>query len=114
MVERDDIQRFVDRVVDAFAPEQVVMFGSYAYGVPTQDSDVDLLVVMPRGPAGAAQAARMRQECRPAFPLDLLVRTRSEVTRRLRWRDYFLMDVMEKGVSLYDASRSRMAGKGRG
>lgn len=46
MVTRADIQATCDDIVREFAPLQVILFGSYAYGTPTDDSDVDLLVVM--------------------------------------------------------------------
>ena len=46
MVTREDIQATCDDIVREFAPLQVILFGSYAYGTPTEDSDVDLLVVM--------------------------------------------------------------------
>ena len=43
MVAREDIQAVTDDIVQEFAPLQVILFGSYAYGTPTEDSDVDLL-----------------------------------------------------------------------
>ena len=46
MVTQKDIQATCDDIVREFAPLQVILFGSYAYGNPTEDSDVDLLVVM--------------------------------------------------------------------
>ncbi|MDD9973311.1 MAG: nucleotidyltransferase domain-containing protein [Candidatus Poribacteria bacterium] len=46
MVTRQEIQATCDDIVREFAPLQVILFGSYAYGTPTEDSDVDLLVVM--------------------------------------------------------------------
>jgi predicted nucleotidyltransferase len=41
-----DIQKIVQQIVEHFHPQQVILFGSYAHGAPTEDSDVDLLVVM--------------------------------------------------------------------
>ena len=46
MVTKKDIQATCDDIVREFAPLQVILFGSHAYGTPTEDSDVDLLVVM--------------------------------------------------------------------
>ena len=46
MVDRKDIQSACDDIVREFEPRQVILCGSYAYGAPTEDSDVDLLVVM--------------------------------------------------------------------
>ncbi|MXY29193.1 nucleotidyltransferase domain-containing protein [Candidatus Poribacteria bacterium] len=46
MITREEIQTMADDIVREFEPLQVILFGSYAYGAPTADSDVDLLVVM--------------------------------------------------------------------
>lgn len=113
MISRHDIQDFAKRLAEKFKPEKVVLFGSYAYGTPTDDSDVDVLVVMSRGPATPVLAGRIREHCRPRFPLDILVRTSAEVRRRLAWHDYFMMDIVEKGVILYDASGCGMASQSR-
>lgn len=47
MISQTDIQATCDDIVREFAPLQIILFGSYAYGTPTEHSDVDLLVVMP-------------------------------------------------------------------
>ena len=47
MVDVPQIQHLAEHIADCFRPEQIILFGSYAYGSPTDDSDVDLLVVMP-------------------------------------------------------------------
>ncbi len=48
MIPMRDIQRYCDGIAAAFQPRKVILFGSYAYGKPTADSDVDLVVVRPR------------------------------------------------------------------
>ena len=87
-----------------FRPNKIVLFGSYAYGRPTKDSDVDLLVIMSRTRArGERMSVRIRHAVPRNFALDLLVRTPAEVNKRLRWGDGFLLEVMEKGKVLYEA-----------
>ena len=71
MIKRKQIESFVRAIVREFSPERVVLFGSYAHGRPTNDSDVDLLVVMEHSGKGAEQAARIRHAVRSGFPLDL-------------------------------------------
>lgn len=44
---RPQIQEMVNRIVEQFHPEQIILFGSHARGAAGRDSDVDLLVVMP-------------------------------------------------------------------
>ncbi len=104
MISRQAIRGFANEVARRFKPTRIVMFGSYAYGKPTPDSDVDLLVVMPcKGrPLDAALAVRRTVEA--DFPLDLIVRTPAEMRKRLSLGDFFLREVMDKGIVLYEAA----------
>jgi predicted nucleotidyltransferase len=47
MVAMNAITEFSRRVAEEFSPEKIILFGSHAYGTPTEDSDVDLLVILP-------------------------------------------------------------------
>jgi predicted nucleotidyltransferase len=58
MISRQEIQDFVNHVVRRFKPDKVILFGSYASGRPTADSDVDLMVVMRH--RGEAPTSRRR------------------------------------------------------
>jgi predicted nucleotidyltransferase len=104
MISRNDIQTFVDQVVGRFRPAAVILFGSYANGQPTEDSDVDLMVVMPHRGPGAKTATRIRLACPRSFPMDLIVRTPAEVRRRLRMGDSFLREITSKGIFLHESS----------
>ena len=107
------IGRMVAQIVDLFQPDKIVLFGSYAYGQPTADSDVDLLVVMPtKNPV--AQACRIRLAVDHPFPLDLLVRTPEYLAARLDAGDCFLQDVLSKGKVLYEKANDRVGTEGRG
>lgn len=107
MIDRRQIREFSRAVAEKFRPERIVLFGSYAYGKPTADSDVDLLVIMPRTrDRGGRMSVRIRHAVPRAFPLDLLVRTPADVAKRLRWGDCFLREVMEKGEVLYEAGHA--------
>jgi predicted nucleotidyltransferase len=98
MVKRAKIQSFCDAVVKQFHPCKIILFGSYASGRPTPDSDVDLLVLMPLTRLGGERVSvRIRRPVPRDFPLDLLVRTPSEVKKRLRWGDSFFREVVEQG-----------------
>ena len=102
MIERNRIQAFVDEVVRQFQPERVVLFGSYAYGQPNEDSDVDLLVIMPHPDAGIEQAARIRQTIRAGFPMDLIVRSPAAIRKRVKMGDSFIGEILEKGQVLHE------------
>src|SRR5262245_53313595 len=88
------IRRYARQVAERFQPEKIILFGSYAYGTPHQDSDVDILVVMPtRNQIGQAVRIRMAFEA-PPFPMDLIVRTPAKLRRRLAMGDSFLREIM--------------------
>ena len=115
MVTREEIQATCNDIVREFTPLQVVLFGSYAYGTPTEDSDVDLLVVMdiPKSEF-RSKAVEIQQRIPHRFRLDLLVRSPEEIAYRVSYNDWFLREITEKGDFLhgsdvYDAMRNRQA-----
>src|SRR5438128_10238542 len=75
------IQRLAREIADKFQPDKIILLGSYAYGKPHQDSDVDLLVVMPAWNE-TSKACRIACAIDRPFPLDILVRA----PENLRWR----------------------------
>ena len=102
MVNRKNINALVGQIVEQFNPQRVILFGSYAYGKPTIDSDVDLLVVMPHKGAPSMQAAKIRKKIRAGFPLDLVVRSPGEIRKRLSIGDFFIKEVIERGQPIYE------------
>ena len=105
MVDRAAIQSFYRAVAKRFRPKAIILLGSYGYGHPTPDSDVDLLVIMPMTrERGERMSVRIRHAVPRNFPMDLLVRTPEEMARRLRWGDVFVREVMEKGKVMYEAN----------
>jgi predicted nucleotidyltransferase len=92
----------VEDIVQHFRPEKVILFGSYAWGTPRHDSDVDLLVIMESDQRPAHRSAQMSLACRPrGLPVDFLVKTPAEMTRRLQIGDPFLKRILEQGFVLY-------------
>jgi predicted nucleotidyltransferase len=106
------IRRFARQVAERFRPERIILFGSYAYGTPHADSDVDVLVVMPaRNQLG--QAFKIHWTIRPPFPLDIIVRTPKNMQWRLEEGDSFLREIVSKGKVLYEANHQGVGAKGR-
>jgi len=89
--------------VERFHPQKVFLFGSYVYGEPTGDSDVDLLVAMETPLRGVDQAVEIRKAVDLPFLADLMVRTPQQIAERLALGDVFLHEVVTKGVVLYEA-----------
>jgi predicted nucleotidyltransferase len=106
------IRRFARRIAERFAPEKIILFGSFAYGVPHQYSDVDLLVVMPTY-SEIRQSIRITLSFEPVFPLDLIVRTPGRFRRRLADGDSFLDEITSKGIVLYEKRNAVLDKKGR-
>lgn len=112
LVPRAAIVRLAREIAERFHPERIILFGSYAYGKPTPDSDVDLLVVMPASNE-ISKASRICQAIEAPFPLDLIVRTPQRLQRRLELGDWFLREIVGQGKVLYDEARRRVGEKGR-
>jgi uncharacterized protein len=106
------IHRFAQQVAERFRPERIILFGSYAYGRPHAESDVDVLVVMPAANE-ISQSVRIWQTLDPPFPLDLLVRTPHNLRRRLDDGDWFLREVVSKGKVLYEQADPAVGAQGR-
>ena len=98
------IEEFGRCIGEKFHPRQVVLFGSYARGAATRDSDVDVLVVMPFEGRSVDKSVEIRLKTNPPFPLDLLVRTPETVQRRIEMGDNFLRDILRDGKVLYEAN----------
>ena len=96
-----DIEAYVERIALAYHPERIILFGSHAYGNPTADSDVDLLVVMPFEGKAWRKASGIRLNTRADFPLDLLVRTLEQLAERLEAGDPFFTEVASCGKVIY-------------
>jgi uncharacterized protein len=108
MISFSQIEAFSQQIVEKFEPERIILFGSYAYGQPTEDSDVDLLVILPFEEMPVQKAIAIRQQARAPFPLDLMARTAEQVQQRLEMGDFFIRDIMEKGHVLYEGNHARM------
>ena len=102
MVTRQEIQAICDDIVREFAPLQVMLFGSYAYGTPTESSDIDVLVVMP---VAKSETRRQEREIKARiacpFRLHVLVHSPEDLAYRLSYNDWFLREITEKGEVLY-------------
>jgi predicted nucleotidyltransferase len=106
------IRRYARQIAERFRPDKIILFGSYAYGQPHEDSDVDLLVIMPARNQHD-QAVKIRWELPAPFAMDLLVRTPKEMKWRLEEGESFHTEITSKGKVLYEEKHQRMGAKGR-
>jgi predicted nucleotidyltransferase len=108
------IRRFARQIAERFHPEKIILFGSYAYGTPHEESDVDLMVIMPYRNA-IDQAIRIELAFERLFAVEVHVRTPYQIKIGLKEGDcdWFLREVMEKGKVLYEAPHARVVKEGR-
>ena len=96
------IREIKERIVSTVHPDKIIIFGSYAYGKPTKDSDLDLLVIMPSDEPMHKRVTRIRKLVRDInIPKDIIVYTPQEVEK---WKDAsvaFITTIMRTGKVIY-------------
>jgi predicted nucleotidyltransferase len=102
----DQLLPYLQILVEQFRPEQIILFGSYAYGEPTPDSDVDLLVVKEIANSSVSDATSIRRAVRHLrhsvanLPLDIMVRAPADWHRRIRNGGSFHTEIAQRGLRL--------------
>jgi len=103
------LQEILERIVRGYTPERVIIFGSYAYGEPDEESDIDLLIIKKteqRPIERWTELKRMLRDQGRLISVSPLVYTPQEVEERLAMGDMFLEEVLERGKTLYERSVS--------
>jgi predicted nucleotidyltransferase len=96
------IQMMVDRLVERFDPDQIILFGSQARGTADPGSDVDLLVIMPVSGSKRARQLEMRMALHDiAVPKDIILVTPDEVARRRDIVGTIVRPALREGKVLY-------------
>jgi predicted nucleotidyltransferase len=101
---QDTLQKLVGKLVAEYAPEKVILFGSYAYGQPDDDSDLDLLIVKQTTDRFIDRWTTVQEilsDPTRRTPLETLVMTPQEVQKRLDVGDQFVAEILNKGRVLY-------------
>jgi len=100
------ILKMVERLKRVYQPNKIVLFGSYAYGQPDRDSDIDLLIIKdtPDRPIDRRVAvSRIVSDPKRLVPFEPLVLTPQELQEQLAAGDLFLEEILTKGEVLYEA-----------
>jgi len=103
---REVIEDILERLLAGYTPQKVILFGSYAYGNPRPGSDIDLLIIKETSERFIDRwvtVRRLLSDPRRTVPLETIVLTPQEVSKRLAIGDQFLAEILEKGEVLYAA-----------
>lgn len=105
MTSEQAIQLAVDRIIEAARPNRVILFGSYARGETTSDSDIDLMVIEEEVASKLAEIARLRHAVgRVGTGADVLVYSEEEAARRGQVPGTVIHWALKEGQVFYDAS----------
>ena len=94
------LNEIINRIANAFNPEKIIIFGSYAYGEPTNKSDIDILVIMNTDKKEIDRmiaVSKIIHEYHKKFDFDILVKTPKEIKERLKIGDPFIGEILSKG-----------------
>lgn len=106
MTAEKEIERIVRRIVEGYHPLKVVLFGSYAYGTPHEDSDIDMLVIKETSERFIDRWVAVQEliaDSERRTPVEAIVVTPDELTRRLARGDQFFQEIVARGKVLYAA-----------
>ena len=98
------INRIVDKIVKEYRPEKVILFGSYVYGEPTEDSDIDLLIIKntDKRPIDRwVEVKRLLRGTADKLPVSPFVYTEKEIEERVSIKDFFIEEILKTGKVLY-------------
>jgi predicted nucleotidyltransferase len=97
------LEEAVERLKIEFQPEEIYLFGSHAWGAPTEDSDVDLMVIVPDSDERSIKRMQRAHRCLTGmgFAKDVLVPTRAQVDRYKHLRASLFHQVLAHGRKLY-------------
>ncbi|MFL0251159.1 nucleotidyltransferase domain-containing protein [Clostridium neuense] len=103
MLNDNDINRIVNRIVTNINPNKIILFGSYAYGKPNEDSDLDLLIIKDMLMEKHKRGREIRKFLRGMkIPIDLLIYTNSEIEVLKNHKSTFISEILENGRVLYN------------
>lgn len=102
MVAINEIQELTRRIAEEFHPDKIILFGSHAYGVPKENSDIDLLVIMPFEGHPFDKSMEILDKLDLDFSVDVIVRDPSDAAKRYNEHDPLVRDAFDRGRVLHE------------
>ena len=101
MVALNEIQELTRRIAEQFHPDKIILFGSHAYGIPKEYSDVDLLVIMPFEGHPFDKSMEILNTLDPDFSVDVIVRDPNDADKRYNEFDPLIREAFDRGKVLH-------------
>ncbi len=102
MEHQKEIKKITNQIIKKYQPKKIILFGSYAWGKPTKNSDVDLFIIKESDLPRRFRTTRVERILGSvSFPVDVLVYTPKEVEERKALGDFFVRNIFKKGKVLY-------------
>jgi predicted nucleotidyltransferase len=109
MISKENITNIARKIAESFNPEKIILFGSYAWGKPDRDSDLDIFVIMESTERPIKRAASLRRVLKDLYvPMDILVRTPEELKHRIEIGDPFIKKILRDGQVIYARDSARV------
>ena len=103
---KEIISKIAEKIRAEYKPQKIILFGSYAYGEPDEDSDIDLLIIKDTNKSSMDRWMEVRKILRDfnniiPIPISLLIYTEKELEERREIKDFFIQEVSKKDEVLY-------------
>ncbi|KKO18597.1 MAG: nucleotidyltransferase domain-containing protein [Candidatus Brocadia sp.] len=97
------IPKIVKKIKEEYQPEKIVLFGSYAYGKPSKDSDIDLLIIKESNKRRIDRFCEVRKILRDIKGISIqpVVLTKDELNKRIKMGDDFIKGILAEGKVLH-------------
>ncbi|OGU15761.1 MAG: hypothetical protein A2X61_02410 [Ignavibacteria bacterium GWB2_35_12] len=103
IINQEKITEVINRIVLGFNPDKIILFGSYATGKPTENSDLDFLIIKNSELTRPERAKELRKLLYGMkVPMDLLVYTPSEIEESINTKYSFVNEVFKTGKTVYE------------
>ena len=98
------LDEIVERLKEGLHPDKIILFGSHAYGKPNDDSDIDLLIVIPESDEpGYRRAQKAYRYLRGlAAPVEIFIATQQEVMHALNVPTSLINQIVQRGQIIYE------------
>lgn len=106
MIKQEEIKAVVKTIAENYKPDKIYLFGSFAWGKPTYDSDVDLFIIKEASERRFDRQLKVRMMLSGKVPVDILVYNKKEIEERIGWGDLFIQKILTQGKLVYDNAKN--------